>query len=204
MLALVLLLSCAAPKLDAGIAMYNQLEFEKATIAFQQLVIDPDVVGRDRAQAFMWLGLSYGQLGDTDSARQSFHRGLVADATLATPPDTPPALLTIFEEERKNVAALQKPVEVIKPPQPPPAPPPTPGPNVALIGASVGAGVLAVAAIGVGGYGVQQLLHSEDLDVPAREAITSYDTSVKCGIAAGVLGGVAAVAGGLAALLAVE
>jgi hypothetical protein len=203
----------SSPKLAEGMALYQSLEFEKATIVLQKLVLDTSAPVADRAEAFLWLGLAYGQLGDTDGARDALHRALALDATLNAPPDSPPALLAMLEDERARVAAT--------PPPPPPEPPPAtttihevarpahPSNGSALGTAAwsstIGAGVLASAALVVGGIGAYQLSIAYDLSVPAKPALQAYATATTCGIAAGVLGGAAILAGGAgAALFALE
>src|SRR4051812_34422610 len=71
--------------LDAAVAQYQALEFEKATIALQKLVLDASLPPHTQAIAFLWLGLSYGQLGDTDGARNAFHRALDLEPALPAP-----------------------------------------------------------------------------------------------------------------------
>ena len=213
MLALALALALAGP-LDEGVALYQSLEFEKATIFFQKVALASDTAPATRAEAFLWLGLAYGQLGDTDSARDSFHRAMVSDDTQKAPPDTPPALATMLEEERRAVMAAKPAPPKPKPPTTTPKPPQTTTAapahtdppagtslNVAALWSGIGAGVLGLAALGAGGFALDQLAFSYDETVPAKPALAAYDTAVTCGVLAGALGGAAVVAGGVSALL---
>ena len=194
----------AAPgSIDEGIALYQSLQFEKATIAFQRLVLKGDVPPPTKAQAFLWLGLSYGQLGDTDAAKSSFQSAMDIDTTLKPPDDTPPALLTMLEQERTAAQARAAPTTELIPTlvKDPPPPPPSTTPNIAAIGSGIGAGVLAIAAIGVGGFGAEELVKSYDINTTPRDSLSAYDNAVTCGVVAGILGSVAAVAGGVSAVM---
>ncbi len=211
----------SAPQREAlaeGVALYDSLEFEKAVVSFQKIVLDDATPKQTRAAAFVWLGLSYGQLGDTDAARQFFKRAVETDASVPVPDNAPPALTRMLEtaradaaakvraarqEERKRAAAAGTGAALPGGGAPEtgsrPAAGGAGGPGIAVVGSGVGAGVLAVAALGFGGFGLQQLSVAYDLSVPAKPALAAYDTAVACGVVAGVLGGAAAVAGGLAA-----
>lgn len=196
------LCATAAPLAD-GVALYQGLEFERAAIHFQGMVLDTTVPAGERAQAAMWAGLSLGQLGDVEGARKAFALAVSTDPQVRAPPDAPPALRAILEEERARAPAAP-PIEspVATPPPPTPAPPVVDdGPDVAAIGAGVAAGVLVVAAAGAGLYGAMRYATAADPTVPARPAFEAYDASVIAGWTALALGGGAAVAGGVSAAL---
>ena len=208
-LVLALLCSAAAPLAD-GIALYQSLEFERAAIHFQGMVLDADAPVAERAQASMWAGVALGQLGDVEGARRAFALAVATDPAVAAPDDAPPALRSILENERADLAAR---------PPPPPAPepaaplsPPTHAPDTSsasandgapwpAIGAGILAGVLVVGASAAGIYGAMQYATSADPAVPARPAFEAYDASVTAGWTAAALGGVAVVAGGVSAVL---
>lgn len=210
-LVLALLCTAAAPLAD-GIALYQSLEFERAAIHFQGIVLDAEAPAAERAQASMWAGLSLGQLGDVEGARKAFALAVAADATVAAPADAPPALLAILEEERAAMAARPRPAPAPAPAPPTPVDPPAPVPGAPAvsdsdgaswpaIGSGVLAGVLVVGATAAGVYGAMQYATSADPTVPARPAFEAYDASVAAGWTAAALGGVAVVAAGVTAVL---
>ncbi len=200
-LALVSLAIHAAPLAD-GVALYQGLEFERAAIHFQSMLLDTSVAPEERARAAMWTGLSLGQLGDAEGARKAFALAVATDAQVRAPADAPPALLAILEEERAHARAPPPAPVVLPPPAPPPATPLVEeGPAVVAIGAGVVAGVLVVAAAAAGIYGAMQLAVASDLSVPAGPAFEAYDASVIAGWTAVAFGGGAAVAGGVSAAL---
>ncbi len=216
MIALALAVLCVgAEPLDDGIAIYQSLEFERAAIHFQGMVLDPSIPPKLRAQAAMCAGLSLGQLGDVEGARRSFSLAVTNDREVVPPPGAPPALCAILEEERAAATARPRPAPPAPPDaaasvasQPPPpdeAPPPilphTAGADWPAIGSGVAAGALTVAAVAAGVYGAVQYATSADPTVPARPAFAAYDAAVAAGWAAAGLGGVAVVAGGVSAVL---
>lgn len=209
-LALAVFFAGAEP-LDDGIALYQSLEFERAAIQFQGVVLDPAASPTLRAQAAMWAGLSLGQLGDVEGARRAFALAVANDAGVEAPPGAPPALCAILEEERTAAAARPPPAPPPPPdePAPPVAAPEQPGPEPTVngaadwpaIGSGVAAGALGAAAVAAGVYGAVQYATSADPMVPAGPALAAYDAAVAAGWAAAGLGGVAVVAGGVAAAL---
>jgi hypothetical protein len=207
-------------RLDEGIALYGQLEFERATIVFQRLALEPDLTPQTRASVFLWLGLAYGQLGDLDSARQAFARAMLNDATMAAPPDTPPELAAMIEEERAKKSTSRPAVAPASPASPAPpdfmphdepapaaapaaAPVPAATPSMsgmtwAAVGAGIGAVTLAGGATVLGLAGARQYEVANDLSLDASTALAAYDESVLLGTGAVVLGSAAVVATGAA------
>ena len=122
-LALVLALSLTA-SLDADPAftdaqkLYRALEYEQAILRFQEIAVRPSLAPDEKAEALVWLGLSYAGIADFESARRYLKLALVTDENVALPDKVAPRIATLFADLRDEVRA-----ERITPPPPPPAPP---------------------------------------------------------------------------------
>jgi hypothetical protein len=156
---LALLLVFAAAPLDEDPAfveaqqLYRELEFERATIRFQETALSPGRSAEEQAQIFTWIGLCYAQLGDMDGARRALGDAVAKHPTVQLPPDAPPKLREMLEEVRGSQAPVADP----GPEDPQPAQdtnPPVPEPETSVGGmvlTGVGGGALlgAVAATSV-------------------------------------------------------
>src|SRR5207248_1354167 len=91
------------PAFEEGQRLYKALEYEQAIFRFEEVAVRPSIEPADKAQALMWLGLSYAGTGDLESAKRDFRQALVVDDALALPPTISPRIATIFEDLRTDV-----------------------------------------------------------------------------------------------------
>lgn len=200
MLTLPLVLALAAapiaedPTFQKALALYEDLEFEQAILQFQALAIRTDLEKDEKAQVLMWLGVSYGQTGNLDAARQHFALALAEDPDAQVPVRVSPDLNEIVQEERKKAeeqAAANPPDE--PPDDPPPDDPPPPKdppddapPDEGGLGAVwwtvggvglLGGALAAVAAGSLGAWSFVMISEAANPVVPQRSAKELQDSA---------------------------
>jgi hypothetical protein len=98
----LLLLALAAQPIEddatfrEGVELYHAYEFEKAAWRFLSAAKDERFSPTDRAQAFLWLGMSYGMVNKLDEADAAFANAIHLDAKVRLPPDAPPKIVERF------------------------------------------------------------------------------------------------------------
>jgi tetratricopeptide (TPR) repeat protein len=159
-LAWMLSLSLAEdPSFLEGQRLYRAFEYEQAIFRFQEIAVRPQVASDDRAEALVWLGLSYAGTGDLEAARRNFKDALTLHPSAGLPANASPRVKELFDEARASLAPAnpsepkRDPVPSSTPPQGPPTPeqPTAEAPHDAspmLVPGAVLAGVGAVALAG--------------------------------------------------------
>ena len=126
--------------LEDGIAFYESLDIDRAKKRLSAASVAKDLGPKDRATAFLYLGMLHFDLGANDEAERAFEKALELDRTVIPPKGTSPKKVALLEAVRKRVEAAGTPeIEpggVRSPPPPPPdvappPPPPPPPPDVA-------------------------------------------------------------------------
>ena len=93
------------PAFLEGQELYRQLEFEKATIAFQKVALDPGLSPEEQARVLTWVALCYAQLGDFDGARESLAQAVLRDRDVELAPDAPPKVRALLDEVIQSAPA---------------------------------------------------------------------------------------------------
>jgi tetratricopeptide (TPR) repeat protein len=124
------------PAFQAGLSAFRELKLEEAALSFQRAALDDTRPAHERARVQMWLGATYGQLGDLPRARDAFAFAFALSPDAMLPVRVSPKVVSILEEERakartKREAAIAEraraQAEAAASEAPPPAPPaPTP------------------------------------------------------------------------------
>jgi hypothetical protein len=188
--------------------LYRDVEFERATIKFQEAALDARHPPEDRALILVWVGMCRAQLGELPSARTALEQAVALHAAVAAPSAAPPIVRELLEDVR--AAATPKPEPE---PEPEPEPSAAPGaevsstatppaedgaganaPLITLGWVSAGAGGLAlVGASVVGSLGVANVIIAFDEETTQRDAASAGELANAGFWAAGVLAGVAVV-----------
>lgn len=107
LLAFALALSVAAqppatPDFDEGKRLYFDLEFELAVFRFRAAARSEGLAPKERALVYAWLGLSYAQVAEMESAREAFADAVALDLDVSLPQEAspPPKALQLLEEAR--------------------------------------------------------------------------------------------------------
>ncbi len=94
-------------EIDAAIAQYDDLEYEKAAAALEKALANPELSKQERTEGYRVLALSYVALGKDDAARAAFKKLLEADPTYRLSRTENPHAIDIFDEVK---AAMPVPV----------------------------------------------------------------------------------------------
>lgn len=98
--------------LEQGRAHYRAADFEGAIPMFQRAVMaTPDTDPATKAQAEVWLGLSFLNIGNADLAKSSFRAALLANPSARLPEDAPPAAIPMFANIQGELARAQRQLE---------------------------------------------------------------------------------------------
>lgn len=204
---------------DEGVRLYQASSYEQAILRFEQVAVRPGLAPADKANALMWLGLSYAGIGDFDAAERNFRFGLSADRTAVIPTEASPTIVDLVERIRAEIAAT--PIDT-PPDDPPPPPPPPPGSGtgspspssassgLAVVGGAIGAAVGALTLISGGVLALvaaDQLAKANDPDAFQDDANDAVNNANATATAASVLipvGGVIGVAGAVVLALNLE
>jgi tetratricopeptide (TPR) repeat protein len=194
------------PAFQDGMKLFDQLEFEQAAFRFEQAALDSEREPGERAQAFLWLGISYANAGRFELAKPALEKAFFTDENVVVPPDQSPTVLELVEEAKASAAARR--AQVKQPPPPANKPAPETGPPVLLL-AGGGLAVLGVASLTtsvvLGVLTGQSLAVANDKDQFFEDAKAAQDSAngfVAGAIVTGVLGVVLGAGGG--ALIAVS
>jgi tetratricopeptide (TPR) repeat protein len=222
LLALSLALSTAIaddPEFTEGVRLYNEFEFEQSIFRFQKAALTAQTgTAGDRAEVFIWLGLSYAGIGDFESARRHFKDALSLAPDMPLPGKASPKVQELLEEVRADVKANPPP-----PPDPGPGPtsdptadpPPPSGPPLDPVILWTGAGIAGALAVGaLVGAGVMLVLMQGNLAIvqdensfqdEAKAAQDAANIQAGAAVGLGVTGLVLGAAGaGLAVFAVVE
>jgi tetratricopeptide (TPR) repeat protein len=194
------------PAFQDGMKLFDQLEFEQAAFRFEQAALDSEREPAERAQAFLWLGISYANAGRFELAKPALEKAFFADENVVVPPDQSPTVLELVEEAKASAAARR--AQVKQPPPPANKPAPETGPPVLLLAggglAVLGAASLATSVV-LGVLTAQSLAVANDKDQFFEDAKAAQDSAngfVAGAIVTGVLGVLLGAGGG--ALIAVS
>lgn len=97
--------------LDAAIALYQDLEYEKAVIALSAAVSQPGLSRQELTEGYKYLALSYVALGRDAEAKEAFRKLLEANASYRLPRTESPRALDLFDEVARSMPDLS-PVEL--------------------------------------------------------------------------------------------
>lgn len=187
------------PGFDQGVRLYKQTEYEQAIVQFQQVSARADLAAADKAEALLWLGLSYAGSGDVDTARSTLRDALLADPAVALPAQTSPSIVAMFDTVRAEVAAIEHEPPPLKPPV---APAPAGEVNLVVIGAGAAAVSAVVLVTGsvlalLANASLQTANDSEQFQSDAKAALDGANAQalgagllLPVGVALGVAGGV--------------
>lgn len=120
--------------LEDGIAFYESLDIDRAKARLAAAAVAEDLGPKDRAKAYLYLGMLHFDLGSTAEANGAFEKALALDYTIVAPAGTSPKTVAAIDAVKKRVGAGGTPeVEPggVRPAPPPPtdaAPPPPPPP----------------------------------------------------------------------------
>lgn len=120
-------LIAASPPLDDdpafkdAVTLYDDLELEQAVLRFQELALDADRPGEERARILAWLGLSYAQLGRFDDAKRNFELAVRAKADIELPRPAADKVRILLEDARKAAPAPEPAPAQVEPEAQPPA-----------------------------------------------------------------------------------
>jgi hypothetical protein len=154
----------ADPALAAGIGLAREGDFQGALLKLDEAIRRLETAAapdRELAQGYLYLGISYLELGQEMPAIERFRAAVLRDLALRLDPaEFSPQVIRFFEAARQEVAAMRSPAPSAPRPAPTakPAETPTPPPPAQEKGKSkttllvVGGGVaLAAAAIALAG-----------------------------------------------------
>jgi tetratricopeptide (TPR) repeat protein len=217
--------SAAAPPLaedpayTAGLALFEDFEYEKAVFRFQEALEVEDRSTADRATILIRLGMTWAELRRDDKAAARFKEALALDPLAALPADAAPKIKEMLDDARRQLREEQAATRVE--PEPTPTPEPTPAPDSKLPdtaplesvpeashdgglpwlmisgGAIVGVGVVGAllgGALWAGGLGLRQ--------VGSTQAYQSDAVALDLPARAGQIGGQVVLGVGVLALLA--
>jgi hypothetical protein len=93
LLPLALLLCAASPlqeKEAKARALYEDLEFEKAALVFEELAADPDASSEKKADFLVWAGMCHAGLSDLDKMGDALYRAVKLNRYVKPPEAAPP------------------------------------------------------------------------------------------------------------------
>jgi hypothetical protein len=183
----------------AGRASWDQLEYEQAVFRFQEVAIRSDLSLEDKATAFVWLGISYGSVGDAMAARRAFTDALRANPAQTLPVEVSPKIEHIFAEARAAMPAASETATTTG--IVPAATPATAADDtMAIATASTGA-VLVVASLGLGAISAATFAQASDPDAFQSDAKAAVDAANLELVAASVAISLGLALGGVAGFL---
>jgi tetratricopeptide (TPR) repeat protein len=117
-----------------AVALYDDLEFEQAIFRFQEMALQDARSVKTKAKIFMWLGMSYGQIGDFEKANRNFEHAARLDPDAAFPRDVSPKLQVLLTDAKELVRREKKKSESNQPAEPnPDKTPPETTPNQIIV-----------------------------------------------------------------------
>lgn len=159
----------------AGRASWDQLEYEQAVFRFQEVAIRSDLSREDKATAFVWLGISYGSVGDAMAARRAFTDALRANPAQTLPVEVSPKIEQIFAEAKAAMPAASE-TTTTTGVVPGATPAPAADNTMAIATASTGA-VLVVAGLGLSAICAATFAQANDPDAFQADAKASVDAA---------------------------
>ena len=96
------------PFLPKAVNAYENFEFEKALRLLQLADKHAGSTQADRAQVFLYLGLTRYTLGDKPQAEKEFEKALKLDYNIQIPADTSPKIVVCFEKVKKSLKPPEK------------------------------------------------------------------------------------------------
>lgn len=91
------------PFLEQAVNAYENFEFEKALRILQLADKHAGSTQADRAQVYLYLGLTRYTLGDKRQAEEEFARALQLDYNIRIPSDTSPKIVACFDKVKKSI-----------------------------------------------------------------------------------------------------
>ncbi len=163
----------------AGRASWDQLEYEQAVFRFQEVAIRSDLSLEDKATAFVWLGISYGSVGDAMAARRAFTDALRANPAQTLPVEVSPKIEHIFAEARAAMPAASETATTTATTTGvvPAATPATAADNTMAIATASTAAVLVVAGLGLGAISAATFAQASDPDAFQSDAKAAVDAA---------------------------
>lgn len=92
------------PRVQEAQQLYRDVEFERATISFQEAALDPALSDEERAVVMVWIGMCRAQLGDFESAGNAIDQAVLLDPKVAPPRAAPPRVKEMLEQARASAA----------------------------------------------------------------------------------------------------
>ncbi len=112
--------------LEDGIAFYESLDIDRAKARLAAAAVAEDLGPKDRAKAYLYLGMLHFDLGSTAEANSAFEKALALDYKVVPPAGTSPKTVAALDAVKKRVGAGSTPEPGgVRPAPPPPPPPPT-------------------------------------------------------------------------------
>jgi tetratricopeptide (TPR) repeat protein len=110
---LALLLAAGVPldedeSFRAGLSAFKELRLQEAALSFQRVALDDSRAPHERARVQMWLGATYGQLGDLQRARAAFAFAFALSPDAMLPVRVSPKVTAVLEEERATARRLRE------------------------------------------------------------------------------------------------
>jgi tetratricopeptide (TPR) repeat protein len=90
-------------EIDAAIAQYDDLEYQKAADALEKALVKPNLTKQELVEGYRVLGLSYVALGKDEPARTAFKKLLAADPTFQLARTENPHALDLFDEVKAQL-----------------------------------------------------------------------------------------------------
>jgi len=161
----------------AGRASYDQLEYEQAVFRFQEVAIRSDLSDEDKATAFVWLGVSYGSVGDAMAARRAFSDALRANPAQTLPVEVSPKIEQLFAEAKAALPATSTTATSTTSSVGTGAPSAGPADNTMAIAAASTGAVLVVAGLGLSAICAATFAQASDPDAFQADAKASLDAA---------------------------
>lgn len=137
-----------------GLKAYDDIEYEDAIAKFQEAANVPGITNDDKAEVFLWLGVSHGQLGQFDAAKTAFDTAFTMNTNAAIATTLPPKVSEVLEASRQEAIDREAAAAAAQAPPPPPKPVEEPLPVLLIAGgATAGVGALVL----LGGLGLMGL-----------------------------------------------
>lgn len=91
------------PAYSEGMRLFEDFEYEKAVFRFKDALRVEDRSPAEKATVLIRLGMTYAELRDEASARESFLEALQADPLAVLPADASPKIKTLLDEARAEL-----------------------------------------------------------------------------------------------------
>lgn len=99
--------------LEDGIAFYENLDTDRAVERLQAASTASDLPAKDRARAFLYLGIVQFEVGKEREAQSAWHQGFALDRSISAPPGTSPKVIQALEKARSSAPKSLPPSEPV-------------------------------------------------------------------------------------------